>query len=519
MEKHIDVLGYLLAAVVFSVSFLGARVHASFDAVAREVREQSWRVRNALVRGEPVGPPELTDTVAVTRRTIDRVASLSRLVNYGLCAAMLVVYVSALVLLAGGTPGPPAAVLITSLVFLGAVSVVVIGELDVRKVDRDREAAVSESLAGAISDLAGALDGQRWADFGSRLAGLSDAYPGWGLLTELRAYLDLVNGDPASGLRRVRGLAAGRGPVYLSAVVGTACALAEDDSAAALRLLDGLAAGGRGARHLPSLRTALGVWWAHLDVLGLGHQPTGHSGGAGPGLGSAFAGPGRSGGRPPGSAPAQVLDLLPTQIQQTSAALGLSTAWWSSDEEHLRRLAVGTPLAFALDLVLAGDGADGGPLPRFDNALRFKDAATLETFGLIFLAKGRTREAFRMIEHSIRIMPGNYRTHWAMALVCQRFGWHTAAEASLQRMNALAPDDPLLALTSRYLSDCGSLPDPGELEQFRARGAVPRLMLALLGIDVAATPGDSVRDLFFGRLVTSALSTSRSGPAPAETLT
>jgi hypothetical protein len=184
-----------------------------------------------------------------------------------------------------------------------------------------------------------------------------------------------------------------------------------------------------------------------------------------------------------------VLDLKPAEIPQTAALLELSRTWnGGQDETHLRILAEGTPLGLALRLVLPAQTTDPGPAVH--DLLDLKDGAALETFGLIFLAQNRTRDALRMIEHSIRIAPGSYRTHWAMAVVCNRLGWDTAADASLQKMNILRPEMPLSDLTRLAFSHPDAadgpsgLPGPGGLELYFPDGysTIECIQLALLGI-------------------------------------
>lgn len=528
MEKYLDVLGYLLAAVVFSVSFLGARVHATYEATAREVREQSWRVRSALLHGDPVGPPELADTIAVAHRTTDRVAKLSRTVNRLLFVAMAVVYAAAIWLLGHGASGPPYGYLITSLVFFGATSVIVIGEFDVAKVGRDQRSVIARSLVGQLGELAEALTAQRWAAVGARLAALSEIYPDWALMAELRAYLKLRAGRPAEGFQQVRELARERTQLYLTPVVGTACALAADESAAALELLSELMTRQEPVRHLSALRSGLALSWAHMEVMA--QEPalsddraevaSRLSGRAGP----APVRPAEFPGYPVEQS--LVLDLNPAEIPQTAGLLLLSRSWQGGqDETEMRILAAGTPLGLALRLVLPAQPTDSGP--ALHDLLDLKDGAALETFGLIFLAQNRTRDALRMIEHSIRIAPGSYRTHWAMALVCNRLGWDTAADASLQKMNMLRPETPLFDLTHRAFRRPGAIdepdgvPGPGELARYFPDGysTIECIQLALLGIP-ACTPGRpaTVRERFFGRLIESGLASAQPRSAQAGVL-
>jgi hypothetical protein len=515
MEKYIDVLGYLLAAMVFSVGFLGSRVHATYEATVREVREQSWRLRNALLHGDPVGPMELSDAVAVARRTTDQVARLSRIVNRLLFAAMIVVYIGAVWLLAHGASGPPWAYMITSLVFLGGASVIVIGEFDVRNVGIDQQAAIRGSLVGSASELAAALAAGDLQACKKMLASLAETYPSWALLTELRAYVDLREGLPATGLRRVTQLARTGTHLYLTPVVGVACAVAEEDTAAGLRLLDGLIARNETGRNLMALRAGLALGWAHLETMSQEHGPAELDAAVGARPGSAglapIPSPQQAGGVPGPSGP---LDLSPAGIPETAGLLHLARAWWDGQHEgDLRVLAKGTMLESAMHLVLplgAGAGA-----PDVHKLLELTDGASLETFGLILLAQGRTRDALRVIEHSIRIAPGRYRTHWAMAVVCHRMGWNSAAQASLQRVSTLQPDTWLADLTSRAFQSPGRAAEARRLADLHpgARNAIERVQLALLGIP-ALPPQDArnIQGRFFGALAATALASARARP-------
>lgn len=528
MEKHIDVLSYLMTAIVFSAGFVTTRAHSAYQAMQSEVRAQSWRVRSALQQGAPIGPADLAETIAVLRRSDDRVLDLSRLINAGLFLASGVIFWSGLTLLERKAPSPHNSLLMILVVFLGVASVVVISELDLRKVARGRRAMATESLAGWFSELADALAGGRMNQFLARLDGLAQIFPDWTLLGELRAYNDLEAGRPEIGLRRIEGVIRSGGHLYLTPVIGTACAIAAGDRPAALRLLERLADRRETGRERASMHQGLAIAWAHLDALTDGPV-------AGVTPAPATAPPSnwkraraRTGIRAKAQAagradmprdPARALDIRASDLPQTAALLDIANRWHrSGDLASLLASASGQPIEFALRLAFTpGEVSPDAVRGR----LRLHDSASLETLGIICLAQGRRRDALRFLERSIRIMPGNHRTHWAMALVCQRLGWHTAADSSLQKMDTLLGQTPLLRVTRMAFSAPDRLPQPGQLREYFAEGidTLTRLQLALLGIEPPGpVDGGGVKNLFLNRLIADALRTARPSDHSEEAL-
>ena len=131
-----------------------------------------------------------------------------------------------------------------------------------------------------------------------------------------------------------------------------------------------------------------------------------------------------------------------------------------------------------------------------------------------------------MIEHSIRMTPGSYRTHWAMAVVCNRLGWNTAAHASLLKMNTLLPDTALFDLTRlvfirpNSFKSLDGVPE-ASLSMFFPEGCdtIGSVQLALLGIETDESYGSAtIRERFFGRLIKAALTSSRPKQPRAELL-
>jgi tetratricopeptide (TPR) repeat protein len=430
--------------------------------------------------------------------------------NAGVFAATLVVFVDALILLADGKSAPVHAALIVWMLFLGAVFVAALGAYDAHRVTRDQRASVEITTLGRLDRIAALLHDGKIEDLGTRLHELRETFPDWGLLAELESYVDLRLGNPARGLARVERLLAGSDDLYVTPVVGVACALAAGDEDAASDLLAHIPEGSGAARHVRLLQQAVGLRRAHLDsLLGrdarLAHAPS-------PGSRTA-ASPRLLGGiaeRLPISKAALSLDLAPADVPETASLLELLERWYdSSDPAALRAFIRGSMLDLLLDYVWSSEGErKNAAALLLESARAAHDPLVLETCGFVFLALGGYADAIRSLEQALRMLPSAARCHWGLALAYDRLGWAEAAHTALRRAETLEWSPAIVGLTERFLSPgrlAGEDTVKARLYFFRnGAESLDRFVAALLGVtpeDVPATR-QSLRDRFLDALVT-----------------
>src|ERR1700682_3261659 len=153
MDKHLDALGYLLAAVVFSVGFLSARIHSNLDSIVRTVSERSRGVRQALAEGRRLAPADLADLLSVIHRSTDYVAVGSRVLNWIIFATTCAVLVDAVGLSMDGARSPYNELIVICLLFVAGFAVVMFSEFDVHRVSIERRREIAASTLGRIQNL------------------------------------------------------------------------------------------------------------------------------------------------------------------------------------------------------------------------------------------------------------------------------------------------------------------------------------------------------------------------------
>ncbi|MGA2322111.1 MAG: hypothetical protein ABSG95_15485, partial [Solirubrobacteraceae bacterium] len=487
MDEHLDALGYLLAAVVFSVGFLSGRIHTSFDSTVRAVSERSWRVRQAISEGGRLGPADLADLLGVVHRSTDYVAVGSRLLNWTLFASTCAVLADALGLRASGVKAPDHEMLVLGLLFAASLAVVIFSEFDVRRVSIERRREVAASTLGRLQNLAHLMAHADIPQASRELARLRETFATWGLLVELEAYVDLLRGQPHTGLKRIESLVSSGGDLYVSPVVGVACCLELERPDSALALLARIARRGESVSHLDRLHQALAVSAGHLPAL-LASQdsvvPADSPWGRNPPHSVVQGLIGQEIERRREPIHDLALDLDPAKVAQT-APLIVTLDLWEHGGEPSDFASDGT-LSRLLQFVLEPEKQRSATAALKSYATGCHDPITLESFGLLAFACGEPRTALGFFESAIRLAPAAARSHWGRAIACQKVGWFDAATASLRRVATLSDNVPLVSVTRRLFQDRPARVDLADIGSFYPEGLddMDRFELSLLGIDV-----------------------------------
>jgi hypothetical protein len=508
MDKHLDALGYLLAAVVFSVGFLSGRIHSNLDSTIRAVSEQSWRVRQAISNGSRLGPADLADLLGIVHSSTDYLAVASRVLNWTIFATTGAILIDAIGLRASGAKAPDHEMLVLGLLFAASLAVVTFSEFDVRRVSVEQKREIRASTLGRLQNLAHLVERSDTSGVTQELARLRETFPTWGLLIELEAYVELLDGKPRRGLDQIESLLNKRGDLYVSGVVGVACCLALDDLDSALALLARIELQGGNINHLDRLHQALAVSAGHLPALLSSHEspisatssrrlPQPRS------VGQGLLGQEIERRREPIHDLA--LDLDPAEITQT-APLMVTLELWEHDTQPSDCGSSGD-LPDVVRLVLDPESR-GSTQPALKSyTVGCHDPITLESFGLVAFACGEPRTALGFFESSIRLSPAAALSHWGRAIACHKVGWYDASAASLNRVATLSEDLPLLAVTRQLFRDGPARVGPAAIPNFYSAelNVMDCFQLALLGIDMGAPQTDLLRDRFAFALITLAL--------------
>jgi hypothetical protein len=507
MDHHLDALGYLLAAVVFSVGFLSNRIHSNLDSTVRAVGERSWRVRQAISEGSRLGPTELADLLGVVHGSTDYVAAGSRILNWTLFAVACGVLGDAIVLRANGAEAPDDLMIVLGLLFSASLAVVLFSEFDVRRVSIERHREIAASTLGRLHNLARLMAHSDIPKASLELARLRETFPTWGLLVELEAYVDLLEKRPGDGLERIELLISSGDDLYVSPVVGTACCLELEGLASALTLLERIERRNESIGHL-GLHRALAVNSGHLPALlsrrdslppaaSLDDRHTPRD------VAQDLIGEEIERRREPIHDLA--FDLDPAKVRQTASLMATLELWEHGGQ--LSDFVSDDVLSGLLQFVLTPQEHRSGVVALEPYALDCHDPIRLESFGLVAFACGEPRAALGFFESAIRLAPAAARSHWGRAIACHRVGWFDAATASLKRVATLSDDVPLLSITQRLFKDRARCLKPADVQSTysSALDDMDRFELALLGIDVGISDGTAIRDKFASGLIALAL--------------
>jgi hypothetical protein len=507
MSSHVDALGYLLAAVVFSVGFLSGRIHSNLDSTVRAIGERSWGVREAIGEGSRLGPADLAELLGVVRGSTDYVAVGSRILNWTIFATTFAVLGDAIALRARGVDAPDHEMLVIFLLFAASLGVVTFSEFDVRRVSIERHREISASTLGRLQKLAHLMAAGDIPRASRELARLRETFPTWGLLVELEAYLDLLRGQPRRGLKRIESLLDRGGDLYVSPVVGAACCLELGGRDSALELLARIERRHENTGHL-GLQRALAVSAGHLPALlasrdsltpasSLDSPTRSHS------VTQELIGREIERRRQPVRELA--FDLDPAKVPQTAHLMTTLERWERGGQ--LQDFASDRVLSSLLQIVLGPETQTSAAALLQSCAADCHDPVTLESFGLVAFACGEPRSALGFFEAAIRLAPAAARSHWGRAIACHRVGWFDAASASLRRVATLSNDAPLLSLTQRLFQDQPVRMDPAEVASTYPMGldGMHRFELALLGIDIGGEQEPSLRGRFTAGLIGLAL--------------
>jgi hypothetical protein len=496
MDKHLDALGSLLAAIVFSVGFLSARIHSNLDSIVRTVSERSRGIRQEIAEGRRLALVDIADLLSVIHRSTDYIARGSRVLNWVIFATTCAVLGDAIGLSLDGAKAPDNELVLICLLFAVGLAVVTFSEFDLRRVSIERRREITASTLGRIQNLGYAIIEGDVGRARRELARLHATFPTWGLLIELEAYVDLLDNHPEQGLRRIESLIETDRSLYVSPVVGTACYLQLKERNSALALVSRIERRDESVGDVQRIHRALAITAGHLPAL----LATRSSYSRGDLERDAAVGAiGRGLSHPRQSVADLSVALDPIAVSQTAPLMRTMYLWDHGgelsdfgDEDILARL-LRCVLSWETQLASEKRSVARVLEPRISDS---PDAEMLESVGLVAYTCGEPRLALGFFEAAIRLAPAAARSHWGRAIACHRVGWQDAADTSLRRAVTLSDETPLLALTRIRFSRPPTRLDPSKVAGlYTTLDDMDRFELALLGVDLAVDEETSLRTL------------------------
>lgn len=512
VEKHIDTMGFLLAAIVISISLLGDREARRSEQQVHRTQEFQEKLREMLRLGQRMTPRVVSEWVRLAAARPDRVILAARLLNTSLIAIVVVVGVDALHLLYfTETEGPADATLLVVALMTGAVLTGLYGEFHARteRTRAEREfgrsdlgllAKLSESLTPAQRDkpgsprwriVPGSMSLDRIVKVESRVEQVGGRFPAWDLIPELRAMTKLLRDDAPAAVDILLAEHAKGSDVYNLPILLTAAMSRTGELDKVLPRLDELAARTSGDRVVDELRFDLGLANAHraqlFDVTAVPYIDE-------------FS-----------EVDPLAFDIPLGDVKETSQLRDFGRAWvgstategWRPDADSDARR---SPISWLWQIV-NGEEPDGG----FDEVRawrdRSSDAAALQSLGFGCLAVGRGDDAVELFESAIRFDSSSGSAHWGAALAYFHRSWRDKARTSLKRARICEYSAAICDLTEDQFNGATNFSYEGITHKF---GRLPRLGeqidLSLLGVDSTIKNDGTPRSVFAATFVTSARS-------------
>jgi tetratricopeptide (TPR) repeat protein len=513
VEKHIDTMGFLIAAIVISISLLGDREARRSEQQVLRTQEFQDKLRETLRLRLRITPRIVSEWVRLAAARPDRVILAARLLNTSLIAIVVIVGLDALRLLYfTKTEGPPDATLLVVGLMAGAVLTGFYGEFHARTERTRAEREFARSDLGLLAKVSESLvpaarakrDSPQWKfeprsispDRISKLEGrveqVGERFPNWDLVPELKAMAKLVRGDAPAAVETLLAEHSKGSEVYNLPILLTAAMTRVGDLDKVLPRLDEVAARTSGDRVLDELRFDLGLVNAHRDQL--------FSATAVPYI-DEFS-----------EVDPLAFDIPLGDVKETSQLRDFGRAWtdstaapgWRPDAnpEELRR-----PISW-LWQIINGEEPDGGIAEVRAWRDSSRDAAALQSLGFGCLAVGRGDDAVELFESAIRFDSSSGSAHWGAALSYFQRSWRDKAWTSLKRARICEYSAVICDLTEDHFKGAKDISYEGTTHKFGRRPELAeQLDLSLLGVDSMIKNDGTPRNKFAARFVASAWST------------
>ena len=496
----IDTVGYLLAALVFSVTLLINRTQESASSSLRDASDASWRLSEMILKSDGVSFGELSSALNIAREDRDWTREVTRWVNAGLFIALVVAFLDAERLSWWETHGLRDTGVLALLLMSSAVLVFVLGEFHHNYWSNRSRRGIHLTLVGQLLTLDLLVtDGDVHAAL--RLTNtLATTYPNWLLLKELRCLLAFTAGNDQEAISIGERIFEEDRYSYSAAMVIAASAVRLGIPHKALGIFES-SEGERSEQENVELSRTIGLLAANLDCLieqdpGTPHilEPDG-SRATSQKKWAVDSHGGRSS-----------LEFQWEDFEPLIFAESVYRAWHSDISMPVEIFNTIEPLTY----VMSSMSSTGINLEAFERFVEWCQESQSpygsEIAGVIGLAVGRPTDAFTLLSHASSIRPASSRLHLLMAIAAYRLGWHDRAKISLSNCAQLGGlNSAVYELAHATLLGEGSMAKSIDIAEFGKSRANESIVLAsLMGLDLfehydvpapSTTAGRFLRDL------------------------
>jgi hypothetical protein len=480
MGPHLDVIGYLLAGIVFSVSLLVSRTQAATSAAIQNAVETSWRLRDAIHGPDYLNIQDVTMALAVADREPDPARNLTRIVNLGLYMAIAVAFGDAVRLLSEGAPRPTDALLLSCLMVGAATLVFALGEFHHRYEMLRAKREINETLVGLLWRLDWALR-EDHPTAAIIVSSLRRQYPMWSMLQDFECISEYLSGNFEGAIAIGERVIISGAPTYHAPLLVTASAIRLQVPHRAVEILE-IAQSGTYHPSYDVLAQRAGLLAANLDSLVAvaafdPNAPRLEERDSGVVRAIVHVGPRTS-----------ALNPQWQQLEPLLLADEMYGCWHADGAMPIDPMLVGMPMSL---LWQAFDGVhfDKDKLERFrTNCVRTSNSYGLETVALIELALPTPETSLGCLEQGCQIRPSSSRLHFLRGVALGRRAWSDKARQAFSTSEQLGGLDPLIYHLARQKTTIYRSPsiDVGDVLLDPPRRIESILLASTLGIDMTA---------------------------------
>lgn len=447
---HLEITGYLLTVLTFSVGFLSTRRHAHFDVLSKDIADRSWKIRQALNAGQNLGPRDLAEDIIAVKVEADAVSTFARVVN-----AFFFVSAGVVAGLGMFDPRPPHEVAFLAIVLVATTLVFALGEFDVQWMSAKERDLARDTVLGQLAVIDGALRKRNGGAAMEEVSRIRETYPHWSFGRELQLSLAAT----ALGYKTsdtALDLLDSESPLHSAPFLAVEQQLRDGNPVGALHDFHVVSPRSVPSRAIEQLNLVVGF------TMGLPR--------------STFTAPSESqlSSRDPDGLELG-LSSLPAIARATESLRDFGSDMKLA--EWIERQPESPPLMIARAATV--DSNEFSDLLTVSHEPMFNGA--LNSLGIVALARGEDNDALRVFEAAIRLRPNSSTSHWGRAVACARRGWHDAAEESLARAMSLDPSAPHIIAATRDAFTDGHAHATHEGAPTAARNGWESLQFALIG--------------------------------------
>jgi hypothetical protein len=484
-SSDVDTLGYLLAAMVFSVTLLINRTQESANSAMRDASDASWRLSELISKPDGAAVADITSALIIARENRDWTREVTRWVNAGLFLSICVAFLDAERISWWDPPHAQDTALLAALLMGSAVLVFVLGEFHHSYWARRSRNRIRMTLVGQLLVLDTLIRERDISGAEMALDLIARSYPRWNFLAVMRCRLAYLQDDDLGSIRMGEDVFDEVGMSYSAALVMAAAAVRLGTPQKALSIFES-ADGEKRTREFIELSRTVGLLAGNFDCLiepdpGVPHEA---SDVVQPLNTSSQRWNDRLENEP------SSLDFSFDDFEPLVSAASVYYAWHNEEMVPDDLFAKPEPLS----LVIKSLSPSGVDLEAFDKLAQWSVESNStygsEIAGIVGLALGRPNVSYNLLLRASSTRPASSRLHLLMAISASRMGWHDRARVALANSAQLGGLDSAVYDLARVTIDpkiTRRSIEPTEFGTKRNNESV--VLAALMGLDLSMRYG------------------------------